>query len=505
MSKSPYSDLQGKTLEEIIVDPSLWSKYMDLASRDNDLAISLPRLLSELQNIEGPIARAREAHVMIGLNRPFREIEDLLTPFLNYPLCEAMYLMAVLCQHTEEAYYFVARQPEFVTPFRTTPSAREAQLRWDFARGQGLERNRNPQEAIRLLSVAHRAAIDLEVDSIAGFSQVKLNTLSINTPEMRISTMLAQLEQAQKAGDIRVVDSTYYNLCMQYAQIGDYESLLEIAQKIAPYPAQKHLVQGSRLLLGLPLSEDLPSLEGSEGDAFSVMTHVLADFLKFKQHIDGLRNRRSLESLAKKVLSYTIAIDTDMPIAAVIATCLQALTYSMSGHLKTAVSVLNHARHIIRSTEGMPEYARCYVDLVEADVKYKSGGDIFPFLETNLVEDLDKHKSFQKFVLMTCPYFVYMLNREKPTKTTEHLMEKVLRVTKDGFFMGKNQLNGMPKMESIKQTMEYWHEGDPMDQAELQIVSRYARRLENIEFEGIVVEWWLDTSVGLELKWEEKI
>ncbi|MFN8509303.1 MAG: hypothetical protein U0Z75_01845 [Deinococcaceae bacterium] len=426
MSKSsPYSDLQGKSLEEIIVNPALWSMYMDLASRGNDLAISLPQLLSELQNIDSPIARAREAHVMLGLNRPFQEIEDLLTPFLNYPLCEAMYLMAVLTKHTEEAYAFVARQTEFVTPIRTSPSEHEAQLRWDFARGQGLERHRNPQEAIRLLSIAHRSAVDLRVHSIATFAQVKLNALSINTPEMRILTMRAQLEQAEKVGDIRVIDSTRYDLCMQHAQLGDFESILEISQEMLPSLMQQHLVQGTKLLLGLPPSEELPSLAGLEGVAFAVMIHVLSDFLKFKRHIDGLRSRRSLESLAKKILSYAIVIDTSMPVAGIIATCLQAMTSATSGDTQTARNMLSNAVELTKDTAYVPKWSQRFTSLTEFFVAYKEQKTTHPQFGEDILVGLEKSTSFQAFVANYCPDAIFQLHNEQRTTITERMMGKV--------------------------------------------------------------------------------
>ncbi|MFN8509148.1 MAG: hypothetical protein U0Z75_01060 [Deinococcaceae bacterium] len=427
MSKSLYSDLRGKSIEDIIKHPSLWAKYMDLASRSSDITGSLTQLLSKVQAIHGPVARARQAQVMLGLDQPFEEIEQVLTPYLHHPLCKSMHLMAIFGCHTIEAYQYVAAQSEFVVTTRLEIPDREAQLRWDFVRAQGLQGAGRFVEALNFYTIAHRTALDLGINSIATFSLSQINFLTSDSPETRIESLLLQLEQAEKHEDYRIFNPLRYLICTQYMYLEDYQSALDYAQRIfSIHPMKQHLVQGSRLLLGLPMTEELPSLEGVEWHAFSVMTHVLMDFQKLKRYIEVFGNREDVEELANKVLGYTISVDLDIPMAAVIAMCLQAMTYATSGDIQNARNILSNAVKLTKNTQNIPKWSERFTSLTEFFIAYKEQKATHPQFGENILVGLEKSASFQTFVTEYCPDAIFLLHNEQRTTITEKLMGKVL-------------------------------------------------------------------------------
>ncbi|MFN8509198.1 MAG: hypothetical protein U0Z75_01315 [Deinococcaceae bacterium] len=503
MSKSPPVSLQGKRLEDVIVSPALWARYVELASRSSDITGSLQQLLSKVQAIHGSVARARQAQVMLILNRPLKEIEELLTPYLHHPLCKAMHLTVILSRNTLEAYQYIAVQSEFVVTTRLEIPDREAQLRWDFARAQGLQGAGRLMEALNFYSIAHRAAIDLGINSIATFSLSRINLLTSDSQEERIESLLLSLEQAEQTGDSRITNPILYSLCVQYAYLDDYESVLYYAQQISKHPVQQHLVQGSKLLLGLPRTEELPSLEGLEGHAFSVMTHVLADFQQLKQTIDVCGNREDAEVLAKRVIGYTIAIDLDIPMAAIIGLCLQAMTYSLAGDFKTTRVLLEQARKLVIETENLPRYAQSYVEVIKADLMYKESEDAVIFMEASIKHHLEKSKVFQRFLVLTCPHLVYAMHEDRPSKPTEEMMKNIIVVSESNILIGEKTLGCLPEVEWLKEAMERWYEGDPMEKEDEQILREYGKKIERVEHGGVVVKWRLDGSVALDLKWKK--
>ena len=303
-----------------------------------------------------------------------------------------------------------------------------------------------------------------------------------------------------KTGDFRTLDPIRYSLCVQYAYLEDYESVLEHAQMISKNPIHQHLVQGSKLLLGLPMTEELPSLEGVEGDAFSVMAHILVDFQKLKQAIEVCGNREDVEELAKKVLGYTIAVDLHIPMAAIIGICLQALTYSLAGDLKTARTVLEQTRNLISGTENLPVYAQYYADVIKADLMYKESEDAVVFMEASLKYHLQKSKVFRRFLVVTCPHLVYAMHEDRPSELTEDMIKNIIVVSESGIFVGEKELGPLPKVEWLRQAMENWYEGDPMEKEDREILREYASKIEGVDHDGVVVEWRLDGSVELDLE-----
>lgn len=102
------SELRGKPLEEIIMNPTWWAQCIETAVKDGMRALF--ELQIQLSKIEGPIARARECHVFLALDKPKEAAKVIEGETHN--LCKAMYLSVRMHNGTLEDYLYVASQPE---------------------------------------------------------------------------------------------------------------------------------------------------------------------------------------------------------------------------------------------------------------------------------------------------------------------------------------------------------------------------------------------------------
>ncbi|MFN8510469.1 MAG: hypothetical protein U0Z75_07945 [Deinococcaceae bacterium] len=355
-------------LATIVEHPTLWAQYFKGVHREGKSA--LRGLQTQLHSIPGPIARARECQTLMALD--LLDEATRLVENESHPLCRAMWLMSVCSHVTPEAYLKVTEQPESVRADPFTPIGQEAQMRWDFVRAQAFHRLGYKSKALQLFALVRRAAQNLGVDTLFRAAESQIAVLSPAHLTERIGNLIDQIERARAARDQRVFDFMVCSLCFQYAKIEDFVSYLEWAEQISMNRPKIHMVYGAKLLLGQPISEPPPNLDGSEDNGFATMTHILWHFQQMAHHA----KRATLADWhARKLLDIHVPMDCNYPTMTFLSKVIQTLTYTWLGEHATAnerIHTLYRALNIEedRETLGIMEG---YVDLACLDLARKQG------------------------------------------------------------------------------------------------------------------------------------
>lgn len=477
------------TLSSIIESPRKWAA---LFGKTYGLGQShLEALLTQLEQLPGPIARARECQILIGLNKIDRALSVVLD--LSHPLCRAMALFATLVQKTPEACLYITEQSATLSGANLfTPLGQEAQMRWDFSRAQAFHELGDTQSALQFYAVASRFAEFLGTDTIARVCQAQTEVLSSKVPSSKILALSRQLERAIEEGDTRTADQARTLLCEQHAYIEDYPAFLTTAQSISHHESKMALVTGAQLLLGLPPECPPPIEEGLENHPFAMMAHLLHKLKRFKDHLRLHRDRRVVETIARGILAPTVPSDLNYPAAGIMAACFQAMTFTLLREYSVSRNILKRLQTQVSSQTDLPRLAQYTVDLARADLLHRSdpqSPELEPLLDA-IKGHLEQSTIVQTLALDLCPELVYLIYHRWGTYTAEQLLNKILLVTETGIFLGGNELDGFPR-QGLREAMALWTEGDPMDTNHYQILSRYARSLRRVRHSGVVVTWTL--------------
>lgn len=467
----------------IVENPTLWAECFKKTYQEGTAEIHA--LQEKLHRIPGPIARARECQTLLALDLLNEAMQ--LVEHENHPLCQAMRLMALLIHATPEAYLQITERPESVGADPFTPIGQESQMRWDFVRAQAFHRMGQKSEALELFTVARRTAKELGVDTIFRACESQIVALSPDPIESKIANLLFQLEQVRQAGDQRAFDFMTYSLCFQYARIEHYAAYLEWAQQVSESSLKDHMVYGAKLLLGLPVGDSRPpDLEGLEDHGFATLVHAWANFRRFKRHLDFFKDRRTLHSVAEEVWALRVPRDVNYPLAGVMALCLQAVVCSWFG--RSTKALLEELSDRLQISD-MPKAAQGYEALARASVVHRRQGSLELDSILELRAHLERSATLQNFMTEICPELLHLIHNQAPSVLTERLLDQVLAVTEEGFFLGRNEMGGFPRLDGLKPAMDYWFEGDPMDNNHYKLVGRYGERLRELQWKGVFVSW----------------
>lgn len=415
---------QATALRKIIRSPHRWSQHLGAVAKEGLPA--LLRLLEGLRQLPGPISKARQYHVQIGISAHDNSQPDLKRQLVEeaqailespnvHPLLRAMALTAFT--DTPEAQMYVTQQPERLQGANLfTPIGQEAQMRLDFLRAQCHHELGQDLEAIFLYRATLRFSEPLDVSIISRVCHAKMDAIAPTSVQEKIKALLEQALMADQEEDVRSSDHIRELLCIQYGKQEDYLAFLAIAEEMSPTLLSTYLVAGARLLLGLPLPQrkPLPALDAMEYQPFAVMTHILYHFRLLRQG-----SNRAREDLSRAILDPIVPTDLGYPIASVLATCFQAMTYTTLGQYDTAHSIIGRLQEKVEYSWDVSPSAQHYVDMAYGDLLVETRPqDLGPILK-NLAEALPRNRTLESLLLLS-PKLAKMLGltpTEMPTLT----------------------------------------------------------------------------------------
>ncbi|MFN8510490.1 MAG: hypothetical protein U0Z75_08060 [Deinococcaceae bacterium] len=484
MNESLYPDSGSLTLEDVIVDPTLW------ASRLNEVREagfdSLYTLRLRLQGIEGPIARAREAQVLLHFG--FTDQAIVILENEDHPLCKAMFMAALLQSSTLSNYLYITEQSPVLTEGRTRIE-REAQMRWDFIRAQTFQHIKNFEEALCLYRLAHGTALVFEVESIVRVCEVQIQVLTADSPEAKISILKVQLEEARRNKDIQTANLILGSLCNLYSERDDYVSFLECAEEISHGASKEHMVLFAKFLLGESNSALLPSMEGPPDYPFCAAARLLWASRELLSHARYLKSKKVMNYYLDEISVWPIARSKSFPIGNIVSLALKAITQIEFGNLKVAEKFFNELNESLESTKNFPKSAEAYVYLIETLIFHKETGKIAVNLLEKLKFYLSNSASFANFVLEFCPEVVVRVNSLMPNNKTEKLMGKILIIKENGGYLGKTLIKGFSTIKILREAIESWKIGESLAVNQERAIERYRGYLDSIDCRGVVLEW----------------
>ncbi|MFN8510266.1 MAG: hypothetical protein U0Z75_06850 [Deinococcaceae bacterium] len=422
MSELLHPDvLLGKTLVEIIVSPPLWAKCIDVAIQEGLDALS--ELRSQLQQIDGPVARARECQVLLSLG--FANEAGSVLEGQDHPLCKAMHLAVVIHSATLLGYLYITDQPEILTTDRSDLGL-ESQMRWNFIRAQSFRKIGDNPEALRFYHLAHQAALSFDVKSILRVSNFQIQTLTPSSFESKINLLSLQLEEAKQANDIRARDHILYNLGVLHTLEDDYGSLRKRAAELSKGMIQDHMVLLSDFFLGERPSMPLRFLGDFRSEPFCALAYILWKFKEYKWHAYAFKDRRNLKHKLNPVLSLEVPGTFDFPILGFIMWAVKAIAYIAAKDLEQAKHAFSQMQCLHEISENMPKWSKHYMALIEALLAQERTGKMELILTDGPLDALEKSPSFVNFAVECTPEIIFWLHHYQRTTITEKLMGKVL-------------------------------------------------------------------------------
>lgn len=138
-------------------------------------------------------------------------------------------------------------------------------------------------------------------------------------------------------------------------------------------------------------------------------------------------------------------------------------------------------------TGNLPDWAKYYMTFTEAFLAYSTGAEINSNLRESIVDGLGKTESFASFVVQLCPEIIYLLNQQKRDSVLEKALGRVLVITKEGCFLGDQEIKGFPDMDALTKEINKWYRGSV--RRDHVLMEAYAKRLSEVGCKGVVVAW----------------
>lgn len=402
----------GPSLEEIVSHSGLWAARIEIVAQSNNVLGLLTELLEELKQVPGPVARARETQVKLGMDKPFYEVVSGIKDHLDHPLCKAMYLTAILDQHMEEAYTYVMEQPEHMSHDRTDIVAQEAQMRWDFVRAQAFG-IAGDNEALRLYDMARRTATDLDFDCIFHLSNIQICFLStdLSVPDM-LCEMQAIMDEAMKTRDVRAIDPGLYYLCALYVQTEDFHSFVYYANMISNEEIRRQMVMFGEMAIGQSENE-FSAIPNRREDPFFFTSDLMWSYAILRKYAQLERKEREAaeaaeiaaakekeENWAERIMERSSPEHpAEMPLVSFLGEVVKASTLTEIGHYEDAQKIIKKMYKAIQCKDNRSVIEK-YVDVAHLKYVRKSGFErtLKDRLEERVSTSLEAHALVRNLV-----------------------------------------------------------------------------------------------------------
>lgn len=353
-----------RELIAIIESPKEWARCL---ARAHISEFGTDLLLHRLKAIPGPLARARECQ----LDVEFEKVGDMdLGPEDSHPLYRAMRLLAISRRGTPECHMFVAAQSEIIEGDHSNPLVKEAQMHWDFARGQTFEKMKKFDEALKLYEIGKRSATLLDIESMTRSYQTRIAILSPETLPDKLYSLGQVFDRGHTQGrEAHISDFICQMLCDIYSQVENFTFFLEAAHRLSPSPLRIYLIAGAKLLLGKPLDAPLPKLEDLKSHQFCLMTHVLSNFIELKK---TEKTPNALSPRIQEIVGTSANTVGAFATSGLIAQAIQIMTYTWLGEYMRAELKAIHLYDAIELGSDHLENFICYADMAYLDLLRKS-------------------------------------------------------------------------------------------------------------------------------------
>ncbi|MFN8510764.1 MAG: hypothetical protein U0Z75_09475 [Deinococcaceae bacterium] len=489
MSELLHPDLQGKTLADIVLSPTLWAAYLNQTREGGTDALS--GLQVRLSQLTGPAARARECQVFLALNKP-DDAEKTLEG-QDHCLCKAMYLAVRWHRATFADYTYIIEQPEILTLGRSDLEL-EAQMRWDFFHAQAFQQLENNSSALQYYTTCLRIARSFDVASIVHVCETQIRLLNTSSTDAKIEFLLHQLEVMKKTKDFRVHDYILQNLCILYIKNDDYISLHDCASKLPKSIVRDHLFLISDFFADNKPSSTLSYLGESRENPFCSAGYLLWKFKEYKWHTYLFKNPNHTLRHLNPVLGFELPDNLDVPILNFMMWAVKALAYIVAKdirHAENALEQMKYISEIVEITEGLPAWLMYYTSLIETSLAYGKNEPINNKSREHVIEGLCTTESFRNFVTDLCPEIVFYLNEDKKDWVLEKVLERVLIITREGCYLNGQPVEGLPEQEALIGEIEAWYDHKRQEKKghDYTLMSGYAKRLEELNCKGVVVTW----------------
>ncbi|MFN8510062.1 MAG: hypothetical protein U0Z75_05825 [Deinococcaceae bacterium] len=252
------------------------------------------------------------------------------------------------------------------------------------------------------------------------------NTTESDILKSKINILENRLEEAKNENDIRARDCSLYGLCVLSALNDDYPAFMEYAKGFTESALKDHMILFAKFFANENPGYQLPESFGPEDQPFYSLTRLLLTFKQYNWHYRNSHHNPEYDNMRNSILNWEIPETLDVPLTNLMALTLKILTYLMNWDVKTPKPLMQQMRDIMKTTK-LTETERYYVWLAEGMLDYQTRQRMKPMYVAIIEKGIERQKSFQWFVVQTCPQILIYLEKHGKSKVVKKLAKDTLK------------------------------------------------------------------------------